>query len=491
MIHPHTPVLIGAGQLVRHWRGEGDAPSPQSLRAEAALFALADAGVAAVDRVVVVRTIADSVPGLAQPFGRSENPPGALAAALGLHPQRAIYSRVGGDQPQALVNEAAEAIAGGEAECVLIAGAEATAAAKLAQRQGLALDWSDPPGAMPALEDRGYGPALASRAELAAGLGAPVRTYPLIEQAQRARLGRSRAQHRDVMAAMWAGFSEVAAANPFAQFPVARSAAFLATRSPENYPISDPYLKWDVAQDAVNQGAAVVIASSALADRLGVAAERRVYLAHSAEVGDRLVSERADLSRSAPIERALAGIDPATLDLIDLYSCFPCAVLLAAEALGVEPGSRPLTVTGGLPFFGGPGNSYSLHAIAEMVTRLRGRTGATGLVLANGGYLSKEAAGVYAADPCTWRPTVRHELEGKPVALVPAQGAGVVETYTVPWSKGAPSSGIVFARGPDGRRMMAQSRDPASIAALLDADPIGRPIRFSEGDPAHWTIGED
>jgi acetyl-CoA C-acetyltransferase len=497
------PVLIGAGQVARHWRGpqDGSAPSPQSLRAQAARLALADAGVRnEVDWLAVIRTMADSVPGAPQPFGRSVNPPGALAAALGLRPRRAIYSKVGGDQPQALVNEAAEAIFAGETECVLIAGAEATAAAKRAAKLGMALDWSDPAGDLPPLEDRGLGAPLASPAELAAGMGAPVRTYPLFEHALRARLGRSPDEHRQAMSALWSSFSEVAARNPCAQFPLHRSVEFLSTPSSENYPISDPYLKWDVAQDAVNQGAALVMTSSALADRIGVPEQSCVYLTGYAEAADRLVSERSDLSRSRPIELVLrhaldaAGLFASDLEEIDLYSCFPCAVFLAAEALGISPGSRALTLTGGLPFFGGPGNSYSLHAIAEMVTRLRGRAGTTGLVLANGGYLSKEAAAIYSTDrPKQWRPvcsaSLQHEIDAEPaLALADPAGEALIETYTVPYAKGVPASAIVLARTPDGRRIMARSKEAASIQVLLHGDPIGRRILFAAGDPQLWTV---
>jgi acetyl-CoA C-acetyltransferase len=213
-----------------------------------------------------------------------------------------------------------------------------------------------------------------------------------------------------VMSDLWAGFSTVAAANPYAQFPVARDAAFLSTPSAANYPVADPYLKWDVAQDAVNQGAAVILTSEAEADRLGIAAERRVYLHGYADAHDAPPSERADLSRSVAMAAALrlamdaAGVEFSALGYVDLYSCFPVAVLLAAEALGLTITEQcrspiPLTVTGGLPFFGGAGNNYSMHAIATMVERLRADPDAFGLVLANGGFLSKEAVGVYSARP--------------------------------------------------------------------------------------------
>ena len=59
---------------------------------------------------------------------------------------------------------------------------------------------------------------------------------------------------------------------------------------------------------------------------------------------------------------------------------------------------RGLTLTGGLPYFGGPGNSYSLHGIAETVAAMRDKPGAFGLVGANGGVMSKYSVGVYSTN---------------------------------------------------------------------------------------------
>lgn len=56
-------------------------------------------------------------------------------------------------------------------------------------------------------------------------------------------------------------------------------------------------------------------------------------------------------------------------------------------------------MTGGLPFFGGPGNNRSMRAIATMVSLLRARPGGYGLVTANGGLLSRHATGIYSTTP--------------------------------------------------------------------------------------------
>ncbi len=443
----NTPVLVGVGQAVDFWDGTGPAPSPLSLAVRAATAALADSGApgalaAAIDSVFFVRTMADSVPGTPQPFGRCANLPGTLAARLGIAPATAVYSVVGGDQPQALVGEACAMVHAGTARAVLIAGAEATAAFKLAARQGISLDWSD--SVDTALDDRGLGAPLLSGYELTNGLGAPVTTYPAFEHALRARLGLTRAEHLALMSELWAGFSRVAAANPYAQFPVARTAAFLATPSAENYPVADPYLKWHVAQDAVNQGAAVIVTTAGEAARAGIDAGRLVYLHGEARAADRLVTERADLSRSPAIAgvlaRALAaaGRTAAEIAHFDLYSCFPCAVLLAAEALGLDWRTTPATVTGGLPFFGGAGNNYSLHAVATMVDRLRAHRHDFGLVLANGGFLSKEAAGVYSAQPA--RVDARFERGAAGRDRRRARAAARVRKRATRRSKPSPSS---------------------------------------------------
>lgn len=504
-----TPVLIGIGQVVSRWNGESadGAPSPNGLRLEAASAALDDvsareAVAASIDTVMVVRTILDSMNGTKHPFGRSNNPPGALAHALGITPRRAIYSIVGGDQPQALVNEAAEAIFAGAANTVLLAGAEATAAMKTALRKRIALDWSD--SASTPLEDRGLGPPMRSDYEIANGLGVPTHTYPLFEQALRARLGLDRDQHRELMSQLWARFSRVAAGNPFAQYPEERSIEFLSTPSADNYAVTDPYLKWDVAQDAVNQGAALLMTSVGRACEMGVDPAKFVYLHGYAQVADRPVTARPDLSRSRAMELALAhalaaaGKKAEEIAHFDLYSCFPCAVLLAAEALGLDWRTTSATVTGGLPFFGGAGNNYSMHAIATMVERMRTLPTDFGLVLANGGYLSKEAVGIYSAMPKeNWQPVSSATLAqamATPEAphLLSESTTGVIESYSVTMRKGQPQRGNVIVRTEKGRVLArARSDHRTTLAALNRIEPIGRTVRITHRNGINYIEPSD
>ena len=499
MIDPETPVLVGVGQIVDRWNGRdaSEAPSPISLTQCAAVAALADTGAAAavaavIDRTVVVRTMADSLSMGGGPFGRCANPPATLAAMLGIKAKTQVYSVTGGDQPQALVAEAAEAVFAGTANAVLIAGGEATAALKMALMRGLALDWSA--STEGDFEDRGLGIPLLTAYEIANGLGLPTTTYPAFEHALRARLGLSRDDYRALIADLLAGFSQVAATNRFAQFPEARTAAFLSTESAENYAVADPYLKWHVAQDAVNQGAAVIVTTTGRAAAMGIDPAKWVYLHGYADATDAPVLQRPDLSRSRAMESSIAGAlksaGKAARDMahIDLYSCFPCAVLLAAEALGIVPESQPLTVsaltvTGGLPFFGGAGNNYTLHAIATMVERLRADPAGFGLIVATGGFLSKQAAGVYSATPpAQWTPVssaaLQQRLNASDLAPPLAEDAtGMVESYTVTMAKGQPSGGYVVAMTRKGRILgRVRSSDAALLDMLRATDPIGRTV---------------
>lgn len=495
-IDPQTPIIVGVGQIMRHWDGVdvAAAPSPLTLQVEAAQRALADSGAAAaltklIDGVAVVRVNADSVAGIVHPFGRCANPPATLAAELGIERAQGIYSMVGGDQPQVLVNEAAEAIFAGDVDAVLVAGSEAIATMKQARKGRVKLDWSysvDGPW-----EDRGLGPILLSEHEIANGLGAPTQTYPVFEQALRARLGLDKAAHVALMSELWERFSAVAATNPYAQFPEARSRDFLAAPSDANYPIADPYLKWHVAQDAVNQGAALVLTSVEAARRASIDPAKWIFLHGYSAIKDRLVSERADLSRSRAMETALegalemAGKSTGDIAHFDLYSCFPCAVLLAAEALGVDWRTTPCTVTGGLPFFGGAGNNYSMHAIATMVERLRAAPEDFGLVLANGGFLSKEAVGVYSAvPPEAWRPKPgdgrQAEIDAAPAPpLLSETTEATIDSYTVTWKKGRPSRGYVVASNDKGRIIArARTGHRATLLTLSGGDAIGRRVRI-------------
>ena len=502
---PHeTPVLIGAAQFTERLDSDDyRALSPVDITAEAARRALTDAGMERrldrVDIIMTTRTFEDSTPVLAFPFGRSNNFPRSVAQRLGIKPAHAVWATSGGDTPQKLVVEACEAIVTGHAQAVLIAGGEALSTGKHLVKQGVEVDWSEEIEAQ--VDDRGAAIDFLTADELNNGLITPPLFHGIIENARRGAAGFSREHWAQQMSELFAPFSAVAATNPLAAISdKAFDAVELRTPGPGNRLVADPYTQRLIARDQVNQSAAVIVVSSALADDLGVPQAQRVYLHGHAAAGEPPVTLRPDLGKAPSAGLALAAALEAAettieaIDLMDFYSCFPVAVTNAIEALGLTANDpRGLTVTGGLPYFGGPGNSYSLHALAEIVSRLRGGDGQSamasvkrGLVAANGGFLSKYAVGIYSNTPRAFVHADNAALQQQlarstpPAVVSSAQGSGHIESYTIDWHRsGQPKKVVVVGRlQTSGERFIAHSEaeDGVTLQSAVDVDPMGRTV---------------
>jgi acetyl-CoA C-acetyltransferase len=490
---PRTPVIVGAGQSSERLGEPGyRRRSPVDLAADAAREALADtaadqaAVAAAIEVVAGVRQFENSTPGARALLGRSDNYPRSVAGRLGADPARAVLEVSGGQAPQHLVNEFAAAIAAGHGEVVLLFGSEAISTIEHYASADDKPDFTE--HADGSLEDRGYGlQGMMSRHLAAHGLtGAPAQ-YALIDNARRARVKQTREEYAAAMGALFAPFTAVAAANPHASAPVQRSAAQLVTPTAANRPIADPYTRYIVAREKVNQGAAVLLMSVSAARRLRVPEDRWVFLHGHADLRERTLMERADLSASPAAVLAarhaleVAGITADDLAAIDLYSCFPAPVFNICDGLGIAPGDpRGLTVTGGLPFFGGAGNNYSMHAIAEIVQRARSHPGSFGFIGANGGVMSKYSAGVYTTAPAPWRADRSADLQAEidgwaaPGAAREADGWATIETYTVTHARNGSRAGIVIGRlDADERRFIASGEDEALLGLLTSGEPIG------------------
>jgi acetyl-CoA C-acetyltransferase len=491
-VRRRTPVVVGVGEVSERLDEPGyRRRSPVDLAADAAREALVDTGLPAGILAAVIDTVAGvpqfeiSIPGAVAPLGRSDNYPRSVAARIGARPRRAILAAAGGQGPQQLVNEFAAAIAAGDAEVVLLFGGEAMSTVARHATAGDRPDWTE--HAEGDLEDRGYGLRGVRTAHLAAHgvVGAPVQ-YAMIDNARRAKLGLSRAQYATAIGRLFAPFTRVAAAHPHAAAPVERTAAELVTPTEANRSIADPYTRYVVAREKVNQGAAVLMMSADAARRFGVPPGKQVFLAGHADLRERELLERADLSTSPAAVMAVghalevAGTTMDELATLDLYSCFPAPVFTIADAFRLSPEDpRGLTVTGGLPFFGGPGNNYSMHAIAETVRRARRAPGSYGLVGANGGVMSTYSAGVYTTTPQDWTPDESAKLQAEvdswpaPGHALEAGGPAVIESWTVRHDRDGARTGIVIGRlDSDGRRFVANA-DPGFLA---EGEPIGQRV---------------
>ena len=504
-MNDNTPVIIGVGEASERIDSpDYQALSPADLAGRAAAAALADAGAsgdlaAAIEVLAAIRQFEVSGPKVVAPFGKADNFPRAVARRIGADPARAILEPVGGQGPQHLINEFAQAIGRGEMGLALICGSEAISTVRHLMSKGESRDWTETIGGQ--LEDRGFGPALMTADLARHGARTPINLYAMFETARRGRLGASRADYALEMGRLFAPFTEVAATNPHAMSREVHTAEALATVTPSNRLTSEPFTRRLVARDQANQGAAVIIASVGKARALGVPEDRWIYLHGGADVMERLPMERADWSQGpASVLAARAALDSADLtvadiDIFDLYSCFPIAVFNVRDGLGVTADDpRPLTVTGGLPFFGGAGNNYSMHGIAAMVRRLRAAPDARGLVAANGGFLSKYSVGIYSARPSDWRGFDSKALQAKvdawPAPRVEAgAGEGVVETYTVDHAPKTPV-GIVIGRLADGARFVAMTDpdDDAVVRRMIDADPLGAAVTLRQSEDGRAII---
>ncbi|MEV5835894.1 acetyl-CoA acetyltransferase [Nocardia sp. NPDC052112] len=504
-LDPNTPVLVGVGQVAESvddpdYRGL----SPVQLAAAAARAALADAGAdpatvaARIDTVAGVRQFEISTPGAPAPLGKSDNYPRSVADRIGADPTRAILEVSGGQSPQHLVTELARNIAAGNSDAALVFGSEAISTARHLAASETRPDFTETRGGQ--LDDRGYGlSGLVSRYAAEHGLTDAPSQYALFENARRARSGLSRGRYSQNMGELFAPFTQVAAKNPYSAAPLERSADELVTVTDRNRMIADPYPRFLVARDQVNQGAAVLLTSISVARELGVPQDRWVFLHGHADLWEKNLLERPDLAAAPALARAaqhaldVAGLSAGELATIDLYSCFPVAVSVVADGLGLRTDDpRGLTVTGGLPFFGGAGNNYSMHAIAETVARLRATPGSYGFVGANGGTLSKYSAAVYSTVPAPWRADDSHRLQAEldavpsvPVA-VRADGPATIETYTVKYGRKG-QTGIVVGRLGDGRRFLATvaENDTELLEDLATGDPVGRQVyvrSFGQGN---------
>jgi acetyl-CoA C-acetyltransferase len=503
-LDPQTPVVVGVGQAAERIDDPGyRAMSPVELATAAARAALDDCGgdvdavAAAVDTVAGVRQFEISGPIATAALGWSNNYPRSVANRLSAQPARAILEIVGGQGPQHLISELAAEIAAGRCQIALIFGSDATSTlrhfAGAEAQPGNRPDFTETVDGD--LEDRGHGiEKLISRYTVIHGLTSAPIQYGLLENARRAGTGLGPAEYRRRMGELFAPFSKIAASNPFAAAPVERTVDELITVTETNRMISEPYPRLLVARDQVNQGAAALLMSVQEARRLGVPEQNWVYLHGHADLEEQALLERPDLGHAPSAVMAMrealamAGIGIDDVASFDLYSCFPVPVFNICDGMGIAPDDpRGLTLTGGLPFFGGAGNNYSMHAVAETVAQMRNLPGQFGLVGANGGILSKYSVGVYSTTPVEWTPDRSAQLQAQ-IAESPtrpvtenADGRGTVETYTVRRDGGRPT-GIIIGRLGDGSRFLSTTEDDELIALLIDGDPLGRSVQVRSFD---------
>jgi len=488
-------VVVGVGQ-VRNRPGldcaQWNPLEPAKLMALALERAAADAG-----RPELLRDadFAGAIPPMAWAY---DDLPGRVAELCGAKPRETEELPGGGEGPILLLNQVANRIAAGEIEIALLTGAEAVYSRRRARAESEPLaGWTPGGERIPGflLKMKPFANALEQRH----GVRNPVDMYPVYENALRARAGRSIEAHQRYVAELLARYSEVAARNPFSWFPEPRTAVETRTVDARNRWIGFPYPKLMNAIMEVDQGAAAIVMSESAADRLGIAREKRVRFLGGASAQDGWsAAERVDLASSPAIAAAAraaqahAALGIADVDLFDLYSCFPCAIEFALDALGLSTTDpRPPTQTGGLAHHGGPGNNYAMHGLANTVLRLRAGAGRVGLVSGLGMSATKHAIAVLstdamrssAADGRASKLTLpTDQLEGPALVDAP-DGAAQIESYTVTFDRdNRPEKSMLYLRLPDGRRSLANGeKSEALFRLLLEVEGVGVRGRVTPG----------
>lgn len=479
------PVIIGVGQI----NDRENKMDALDLMKAALAKADADAGgawIEQLDSLSVIRQLS---------FPKLGDCAQLLAEHFGISPAHVIQSpHPTGESPVEFLNIAANQIGAGEIEVAAIVGSEALRTA--AQRMAAEKSGSEKPDFLrKAAEAPVQAPEIApgSLAHLAQyALVAPTDVYPLYENATRALWGQTLDEGQAESGQIWAGMSKVASANPNAWIQHANSAEDIIHASPDNRPITFPYLKKMVANSSVNQGAGFIVTSLSKARAAGIAEDRIIHIGMGAAAHTpHNLLKRDQYNSSGAMEVTLEetlrrnNMTVADLTDVELYSCFPCIPKMARRTLG-WPVEKPITAFGGLTFGGGPIGNYMSHAIASMVDKLRAEPG-TALLFANGGYATHNHAIVVSSHalPSAQFP---HDFDCNeaadarrgevPPALADYEGPATIETYTVFYNRdGSVRFGTVIGRTPANARILARvdADDEAMIAMLTDgvSEPVG------------------
>ena len=329
----------------------------------------------------------------------------ALAERFGATAVKTELAEIGVLQTT-LFGTAARDIANGQCEIVLIAGGEARHRARRAKAQGQDENLAvQPKGTLP---DRVWRPSedILSACEIGAGLAMPVGAYAMIENALRAHEGQGLDAHRDDVAKLWSEFSRTAEKNPDAWRPrISKTRNHPQCGSPQcdaEFPVHQ------AAQFQLERGSGG--RPGALLGRCRPAPWNSAGTMDISNLGRRL--QPYDSSQRAPRNptaarvlrtrgnRALehAGAKAEEVAHRELYSCFPSAVRIQQREIGFDP-QESTTVTGGMPFAGGPLNNFVLQALVKMIQILRQDPGSLGMVNAVSGLLTKQGVSLWSSEP--------------------------------------------------------------------------------------------
>lgn len=487
-LDPRTPVLVGAAAVTQHAEDPAELSEPLDLMEEALRRAAEDAG---------SKTLLEAVDAIWAPrgFWAYSNPGALLAQRFGASNVETVVAEVGILQTSVL-GGAAQSIAEGKADVVMIVGAEARDRAVRLGRQGREVPLTEQTGSKP---DRVLTPhaEIMGQFEIDLGLITPTIQYAMIDNALRYAEGQSVADHRAELGRLWGAFNRVAVENPDAWNRTPLTPEEIVTPSAPNRMLASPYTKSLVSQWNVNQGGGLILCSLEKARSLGLDEHRFVYpLAVVDSEHMVTLSERRELSRSPGFELAgrrafeLVGRGADEIDHLEFYSCFPAAVRIQQRAFGVSL-DRQVTQTGGMTFGGGPLNNFVVQAWVKMVERMRADPGSHGAVTAVSGLITKQGVSVLGPEPS--RPFVHDNVTSaakqawKTIEVErEATGRATVSGYTVSHDKNAAHGVAIIADFDDARRTLRVIDDPELMERASAEELCGREVEIEAGGGVRW-----
>ncbi|KAF4126522.1 hypothetical protein GMORB2_0258 [Geosmithia morbida] len=474
---PSTPVIVGVGETANRSKRVEDAREPLDLMLDAVRKAIGDAGVQEEDIIPLIDTIS-VVPPWSWPY---KDLPSLVASKLGVRNAKNLELGIhGGNQPVMLCDQAARQVASGEGKVAVITGGEALASLAACRKAGeTPRGWTAPDPTQSSLDISNLdirGKNVGTRH----GMGLPIHVYPMYENASRAHRKQSYSDNNEESQEMYAAFDRTACSLEYSwrsgQRP--KTAKEIGTPTERNRMICTPYPLLMNAFNNINLAAAAIVTTVHHAEALGIPLwERPCY--HR--------SQAIEQSIDAAMRRS--GIDKSDIDCYDFYSCFPIVPKLACRHLGLDPvsPSKPISLLGGLTSFGGAGNNYSLHAIAEMTRQIRNGSYKTGLILANGGVLTYQHAICLSSAPrrdSSPYPGGDAQPELVEAGDVPvpvfdelADGEATIEAFTVEFDrKGQPRQALIIGiLDGNGHRFLANHGDQLTLRKLCDTnlEPVG------------------
>lgn len=479
----NTPIIVGISQFTQRWE-DGKLPlHPLALCQKVAEEAIADAEAFGLK---------DKIDGLfvVNIFGYGyEDAPAELNEKLGLNAQKQFYSTFGGNTPQYLVNKICRKLEAGELKMALLTGGEANYGFSKALKSGIALNW--PPKKQTKKMD---GENLPGASDIANNYEMFLMTnaYPIFETALRAKSGRSIAEHQQYIGSLYEKMASVASQNPYAWSNEAFSSKEIYEASEENRYVAFPYTKRMCANNNVDQACALILTTVGEAEKIGIPSEKWVFPLAGADLWDIWnFEQRPSLTESPAIRQATqlalaqAGLQLADIQAFDIYSCFPSAVQIARQEIGlIEDDSRPYTLTGGLSLFGGPWNNYSMHAIATTVEKIRKGEYQNVMITALGWYITKHSIGIYGKKPPknTWLSVNYDEIQTQinaqalPEAITQAEGEMKILGYSLLFGRGeTPNKGIVLGELQNKQRAFAYiEATEAEFAQMMQIELVGK-----------------